>query len=674
MADRPTMTDVARRAGVSRALVSIVFRDVPGASAETRVRVRAAAEELGYRPDRRARLLSRRRTQVLGVAFALGHEFHADLLAGLYRAAAAHDQDLALSGTTADRDEGEAVADLLALRCDALLLLGSGLSDGRARPARDVGAHRRRRAGHHQRRGGRGPHRRRHRGRAGCGAPGRARAHPARARRGAVRPPAPTNVATGSRRRSRRPGWGRRHRARRADRGRRGCRGRRLLAREVTPTGLAVFNDQSAVGLMDVLQQAGLRWPETSAWSATTTARSPARGGPAWRDDGAPGRRRAGGARRPPCGRTGRRTRPARAAGPGRPEPPPPGQHGTPASLNLGRRGKVGVMDYTHLGRTGLASRRLCLGTMNFGPQTDEPDSHAIMDAAHEHGINFFDTANVYGRARATGWTEEIIGRWFARAAAAASGPCSPPSCTATWATGRTTASCPRSTSGAPCDASLQRLQTDYIDLYQFHHVDRDTPWDEIWQAIEVAVQQGKILYVGSSNFAGWHIAQAQEAAARRATSSAWSASSRSTTCSTREVELEVLPAAAALRPRRHPVVPAAGRPARRRDPRSEEGVRRLEGRAARRWRSTATQIEAVRGPRRRARPRAGRRGPRLAAAPAGGHRARSSARGRRSSWTAPSRAWTRARRGRAEPARRDLPRAPDGARGLRLVSRPGSR
>ena len=65
------------------------------------------------------------------------------------------------------------------------------------------------------------------------------------------------------------------------------------------------------------------------------------------------------------------------------------------------------------------------------------------------------------------------------------------------------------------CDASLRRLRTDYIDLYQMHHVDRDTPWDEIWQAMEVLVAQGKILYVGSSNFAGWHIAQANEAAAR---------------------------------------------------------------------------------------------------------------------------------------------------------------
>src|ERR687886_139498 len=108
------MSDVAARAGVSRALVSIVFRDVPGASAETRERVRAAAEELGYRPDRRARLLSRRRTRVLGVSFTLGHEFHADLIAGLYRAAGAYDQELALSGTTSDRDEAEAVADLMA--------------------------------------------------------------------------------------------------------------------------------------------------------------------------------------------------------------------------------------------------------------------------------------------------------------------------------------------------------------------------------------------------------------------------------------------------------------------------------------------------------------------------------------------------------------------------------
>src|ERR671932_2474548 len=72
-------------------------------------------------------------------------------------------------------------------------------------------------------------------------------------------------------------------------------------------------------------------------------------------------------------------------------------------------------MDYTHLGRTGLQVSRLCLGTMNFGPKTSEDDSHAIMDRALEHGINFFDTANVYGWRKGEGWTEQIIGRWFAK-------------------------------------------------------------------------------------------------------------------------------------------------------------------------------------------------------------------------------------------------------------------
>jgi aryl-alcohol dehydrogenase-like predicted oxidoreductase len=92
-------------------------------------------------------------------------------------------------------------------------------------------------------------------------------------------------------------------------------------------------------------------------------------------------------------------------------------------------------------------------------------------------------------------------------------------------------------------DASLTRLQTDHIDLYQFHHVDRDTPWDEIWQAIEVAVQQGKILYSGSSNFAGWHIATAQAAAAARHYTGLVSEQSIYNLL-TRSLELEVIPAA----------------------------------------------------------------------------------------------------------------------------------
>src|SRR5258707_11828134 len=171
-------------------------------------------------------------------------------------------------------------------------------------------------------------------------------------------------------------------------------------------------------------------------------------------------------------------------------------------------------MEYTHLGRSGLSVSRLCLGTMNFGPQTTEADSHAIMDAAHEYGINYFDTANVYGQHRGKGATEEIVGDWFA-----SGGGRRERTVLATKLYGamgdwpnedRLSALNIR----RACDASLGRLRTDYIDLYQMHHVDRDTPWDEIWQAMEVLVAQGKILYVGSSNFAGWHIPQANDTAA----------------------------------------------------------------------------------------------------------------------------------------------------------------
>jgi aryl-alcohol dehydrogenase-like predicted oxidoreductase len=173
-------------------------------------------------------------------------------------------------------------------------------------------------------------------------------------------------------------------------------------------------------------------------------------------------------------------------------------------------------MDYTHLGRTGLSVSRLCLGTMNFGPLTSVEDSHAIMDAAHEQGINFFDTANVYGRDVGKGRTEEIVGEFFAQG-----GGRREKTVLATKVYGGM-GDWPNEDKLSALnirralDASLRRLQTDYVDLYQFHHVDRATGWDEIWQAIEVAVTQGKIVYAGSSNFAGWHIADAQAAAARR--------------------------------------------------------------------------------------------------------------------------------------------------------------
>jgi aryl-alcohol dehydrogenase-like predicted oxidoreductase len=173
-------------------------------------------------------------------------------------------------------------------------------------------------------------------------------------------------------------------------------------------------------------------------------------------------------------------------------------------------------LEFTQLGRTGLKVSRLCLGTMNFGPQTGEGDSFAIMDKALELGINFFDTANVYGWKLGEGITENIVGRWFAQ-----SGGRREKTVIATKVYGNMGKWPNQSRLSAlhireACDASLKRLKTDHIDLYQMHHVDRNTPWEEIWQAMDGLVQQGKVLYVGSSNFPGWQIAKAQEAAKTR--------------------------------------------------------------------------------------------------------------------------------------------------------------
>src|SRR5690242_6588305 len=210
-------------------------------------------------------------------------------------------------------------------------------------------------------------------------------------------------------------------------------------------------------------------------------------------------------------------------------------------------------MEYTHLGRSGLRVSRLVLGTMNFGPETDEPTSHAIMDKAHEYGINFFDTANVYGWGENKGRTETIIGNWFAKGgerrdkvvlATKVYGNMAP--------NGHPTESAPWPNHDKlsalnirrAVDASLKRLQTDYIDLYQFHHIDRNTPFEEIWQAIDVLVQQGKILYVGSSNFPGYKIAQANEAAARRGGTIGLVSEQCLYNLAERRAEMEVVPAA----------------------------------------------------------------------------------------------------------------------------------
>src|SRR5215207_2025499 len=199
-------------------------------------------------------------------------------------------------------------------------------------------------------------------------------------------------------------------------------------------------------------------------------------------------------------------------------------------------------MEYTQLGRTGLKVSRLCLGTMNFGPKTTEEDSFAIMDKAHELGINFFDTANTYGWKTGEGWTEQIIGRWFAQG-----GGRREKTVLATKVYGRMSDWPNHSRLSAlnirqAVEGSLKRLQTDHIDLYQMHHIDRATPWEEIWQAMEVLVQQGKILYAGSSNFAGLHIAQAQFAAEKRNFLGLVSEQSLYN-LNARTIELEVIPA-----------------------------------------------------------------------------------------------------------------------------------
>ncbi len=199
-------------------------------------------------------------------------------------------------------------------------------------------------------------------------------------------------------------------------------------------------------------------------------------------------------------------------------------------------------MNYTHLGRTGLNVSRLCLGTMNFGPHTSEADSFAIMDKALELGINFFDTANVYGWKKGEGVTEQIIGRWLAQGGGRREKIVLATKVYGHMGDGPNDGKLSAYHIRKACDDSLRRLQTDHIDLYQMHHIDRETPWPEVWQAMELLVQQGKVIYVGSSNFAGWHIVQAQAAAASRHFLGLVSEQC-TYSLANRTVEMEVLPA-----------------------------------------------------------------------------------------------------------------------------------
>jgi aryl-alcohol dehydrogenase-like predicted oxidoreductase len=206
-------------------------------------------------------------------------------------------------------------------------------------------------------------------------------------------------------------------------------------------------------------------------------------------------------------------------------------------------------MEYIYLGRSGLLVSRLCLGTMNFGPETSEEDSHAIMDRALEEGVNFFDTSESYGKTCEPGFTEQIVGRWFDQGGGRRDKVVIAtklfysiyPKWDARFQYPNATKLSALNIRGA-CEGSLRRLQTDHIDLYQMHHVDRDTPWDELWQAMDVLIRQGKVLYVGSSNFAGWHITQANEVGRARHSLGLVSEQSQYNLAA-RTVELEVLPA-----------------------------------------------------------------------------------------------------------------------------------
>ncbi|MDQ0642367.1 aldo/keto reductase [Microbacterium murale] len=206
-------------------------------------------------------------------------------------------------------------------------------------------------------------------------------------------------------------------------------------------------------------------------------------------------------------------------------------------------------MDYTHLGRTGTSVSRIVLGTMNFGDRTSEEDSFAIMDRAIELGVNFFDTANAYGGSAGRGATEEIIGRWFAARpgvrddivlATKVHSPMVAPTVDGDVVNARGASAWQVRREAA---ASLRRLQTDRIDLYQFHHIDRHISWQEMWQAMEVLVAQGEVVYTGSSNFAAWNIAQANEIAQQRHFLGLVSEQSLYNLAQ-RSIELEVIPAA----------------------------------------------------------------------------------------------------------------------------------
>jgi len=199
-------------------------------------------------------------------------------------------------------------------------------------------------------------------------------------------------------------------------------------------------------------------------------------------------------------------------------------------------------MEYTYLGRSGLQVSKLCLGTMNFGALTPEKEARRIMDKALDVGIIFFDTANVYGGKKGEGITEKIIGKWLTQGGGRRENIVLATKVYGPMGEGVNEKHLSAYHIKKACEDSLTRLKTDHIDLYQMHHVERNTPWDEIWQAMEQLITAGKVIYVGSSNFAGWDIATACETATKRNMIGLVSEQSKYNLVN-RKIEREVVPA-----------------------------------------------------------------------------------------------------------------------------------
>jgi aryl-alcohol dehydrogenase-like predicted oxidoreductase len=168
-------------------------------------------------------------------------------------------------------------------------------------------------------------------------------------------------------------------------------------------------------------------------------------------------------------------------------------------------------MKIKRMGRTGLKVSEVCLGTMTFGQQADEDTAFAIMDVADSHGVTFFDTADVYplgGNEQTVGRTEEIVGNWL-RERGARERIVLATKCRGPMGPGANDQGLSRKHILHACEQSLRRLGTDYIDLYQVHSPDLETPIEETLEALDTLVQHGKVRYIGCSNFPAWQLGDA---------------------------------------------------------------------------------------------------------------------------------------------------------------------